>query len=98
MVDAGSQFDAKLREARAGGFVDSLGIGVVLRPYVLADRRSDGSAVVLDCTLSDEAFVLRDDPARPTSKPVQRGQLATMLLSGGRWKVEAFSEEDTACL
>ena len=98
MVDSGAQFERSLEGALAGGFVDTLGTGVYLRPYVLADQRTPTSAVIFDCTISDEAFVLRATPARESSEPVQRGQLATMVLIEGRWKVEAFAEEPTACL
>jgi hypothetical protein len=98
MVDSGAQFEQSLEGALAGGFVDTLGTGVYLRPYVLADQRTPTSAVIFDCTVSDEAFVLRAAPAREGSEPVQRGQLATMVLIEGRWKVEAFVEEPTACL
>lgn len=98
MVDSGAQFEQSLVSARNGGYVDTLGTGVYLRPYVLADQRSPTSAVVLDCTVSDEAFVLRTAPTRDDGEPVQRGQLATMLLVDGRWKVDAFAEESTACL
>ena len=98
MVDSGAQFEQSLEGALAGGFVDTLGTGVYLRPYVLADQRTPTTAVIFDCTVSDEAFVLRAAPVRESSEPVQRGQLATMVLIEGRWKVEAFAEEPTACL
>ena len=99
MVDAGAQFAQSLDSAREGGYVDTLGAGVVLRPYVLADRRTDFSAVVLDCTFSDERFVLRTDLPRTDSAPVTRGQLATMTVAeDGRWMVESFAEEPAACL
>lgn len=97
MLDSGAQFEAKLTDARLGGYVDSLGAGVVLRPYVPADGSSEEEAVVLDCTLSDEAFVLRSDQSR-TSDPVARGQLATMKRVDGSWKVDVFAEEPQACV
>ena len=39
MIDSGAQFVESLSEALASGYVDSLGAGVTLRPYVLADHR-----------------------------------------------------------
>jgi hypothetical protein len=97
MTDSGAQFAASLNQAREGGYVDSLGSGVVLRPYVLGDHRTESTAVVLDCSLSDEQFVHSGDPTT-TGSFVTRGQLATMTKVDGRWKVETFSEEAKACL
>ncbi len=98
MVDSGKQFEQSLENALAGGYVDTLGSGVYLRPYVLADQRNPTAAVIFDCTVSDEAFALRTAPIREGGEPVQRGQLATMVLVDGRWMVEAFAEEPAACL
>ena len=98
MIDGGAQFVQSLDAARQGGFVNSLGSGIYLRPYVLADRRSADSAVILDCTVSDEAFVLASEPERSPGEPVLRGQLAVLVLVNGVWMVETFSEEPAACL
>jgi hypothetical protein len=97
MTDAGAQFAASLEAAAAEGYVDTLGSGVVLRPYLVADAGSSDKAVVLDCTLSNEQFVLRGEaPSDPTV--VQRGQAATMVKVGGVWKVDTFSEQGRACI
>jgi hypothetical protein len=97
MTDAGAQFETSLAAAAAGGFVDTLGAGVVLRPYLLADDVGTGSARILDCTLSDEQFVLRGSQ-RANGEFVRRGQTATMVQQDGVWKVEAFGEEPRACV
>jgi len=97
MVDAGAQFATSLTEAAAGGYVDTLGAGVVLRPYLVVAGEATESARILDCTLSDEQFVLRGSP-RLEGQMVRRGQTATMLKVDGVWKVEAFGEEPRACV
>ena len=97
MVDGGRQFADSLHDASAAGYVDSLGTGVVLRPYVLADRRSESTAVVLDCTLSNEQFVLRGEIPVDT-EVVTRGQATTMVKVDGIWKADVFSSLGTACV
>ena len=95
--DGGAKFTSSFDEARAGGFVKNLGPGVLLRPYVLADNRSDVSAVVLDCTLSSEEWLQADQP-NSLSSPMRLGSITTMILNDGRWMIDVVAEEGGACL
>ena len=97
MADSGAQFAESLMDASAGGYVDSLGSGVILRPYVPADSSTADEATVLDCTRTNEQFVLRGSTRQP-GELVNRGQLATMVRVDGVWKVDVFAEEPAACL
>ncbi len=76
-VDGGAKYDDSFAEAQDGGYTLSLGAGVVLRPYVLADQRDEVSAVVLDCYLQDEQYVLAGtepvlEPTWNRKRPSQR--------------------------
>ena len=98
MTDSGAQYTANLAEAKAGGFVGSLGAGVVLRPYVLADQRDAEFATVFDCYLQDERFVERGAP-NPLPMPLApKGTVATMTLTDGGWKINVIAPEARACL
>lgn len=97
MVDSGDQYNSNLAEARAGGYVGSLGAGVVLRPYVLGDRRTSTEATVADCYLQDEQYVLRGDVAS-TGSLEPKGSIATMVKIGDTWKVDIIASESGACL
>jgi hypothetical protein len=95
-VDAGAKFEEAFGEARAGNYVASLGAGVVLRPYVLGDQRTDSTAVVLDCYLQNEQYVVRG--SQPVLADLARvGQIATMVKLDGRWMVDIAAEDSGAC-
>jgi hypothetical protein len=96
MVDRGAQYVESLNEARAGGFVGSLGSGVVMRPYVLGDQRTETTAVVFDCYLQNEQFILRG--SEPTLSPLTpKGTVATMVKTLDGWKVDVIATEPSAC-
>ncbi|MGD9997008.1 MAG: hypothetical protein AB7L17_16065 [Ilumatobacteraceae bacterium] len=97
-VDAGAQYESNFRAAREGGYVGNLGDGVVLRPYVLHDQSSVSRALVLDCTIDDAEFVLKDGGVPSSDPPQRKGLVATLRLIGGDWKVEATGPEPSACL
>lgn len=96
-LDGGAKYAATFAEARSGGYVASLGAGVTLRPYVLADQRQEDSAVVLDCYLQDEEFILAG--TERASGPLEpKGTVATMRLVDGRWMADAVAAEPRACV
>ncbi|MCU1361138.1 MAG: hypothetical protein JWN99_2427, partial [Ilumatobacteraceae bacterium] len=98
MVDSGDQYRANLDEARAGGYVGSLGSGVVLRPYLLHDQGTATTAVLLDCYLQNEQYVLRDGGV-PVLAPLEpKGTIATMVLTASGWKIDVIASEPSACL
>ncbi len=97
-VDAGAGYEANFAEARDGGYVGSLGNGVVLRPYVLGDQRSDTTAVILDCYLQDEEYILRDGGVPTLGALTKKSTLATMTKQNGHWQVEEIGSVVGACL
>ena len=97
MIDGGAQYDRNFEEARTGGYVGSLGNGVVLRPYVLIDQTTADSATVLDCYLQNEQYVpLGQTPELDQLKP--KGTIATLVRSEDGWKVDTIASEPAACL
>lgn len=97
-IDAGAKYADSFGQARDGGFALSLGSGVVLRPYVLGDQRTDVSAVVLDCYLQDQAFFRPADGTPSPSDLETSPTIATMVLVDGEWKADVVSTEPSACL
>ena len=97
-VDGGAKYEAAFAQARDGGFRKELGDGVLLRPYVLADNRDDGAAIVLDCVVSNERWVSDGAASESGSAPDQLGVAATVIRVDGKWIVDTVSEASTACL
>lgn len=97
-VDAGATYADNFAEARAGGYVGSLGSGVVLRPYMLGDRRTATSAVLLDCYLENEGYILRQGGSPDLGPLEPSGTIATMTKQSGHWQVSAIGTEPKACL
>ena len=97
-VDAGAKFETSFREARDGGYLLDLGAGVVLRPYVLGDQRSEDSAVVLDCYLENQEYRKSSDGDRDEGDLQTSPTIATMTRIDGTWKVDIAAIEATACL
>jgi hypothetical protein len=60
------------------------GAGMVLRPQVLGDDRSDTSALIADCVL-------------PVDGGPSSGQGFTLALRGGEWVVESSYSREDAC-
>lgn len=97
-ADSGEKYDKNFAEARAGGYVGSLGNGVVSRPYILRNDQTATSAVVLDCYLENQEYILRDGGA-PTLGPLEMsGTIATMTKSSGHWQVDIITTEFAACV
>jgi hypothetical protein len=97
-TDGGAKFDATFLKAREGNYTKSLGRGVLLRPYVLADTRDATSVVVLDCSLSHEEWLVDGQAPADLEAPTQIGTAATLSQRDGSWIVDTVSAAGTACL
>ncbi len=96
-IGGGKRFARAMSRRSADGVVLSPGSGVTLRPYVIADRRTSASAIVLDCLLEDEQEIPIGGTSNPgTQKPFNL--LVTMRLVEGNWKVEGTDEQAGVCL
>lgn len=85
---------AVLGERDAKGQVADMGSGVVLRPHVSGDQRSDGAATNLDCTLDGAVLRFADGSLAPGSTPgvVRSGIASRMEVVGGLWKLDRVTD------
>jgi len=97
VIDKGAKYESAFAAARAKGQIGSVGAGVLLRPYVLSDRSTAASAVVLDCYLQDEHYLLAGE-ADTIGQLRPKGVAATMLFVDGAWKLDAIGSESRACV
>ena len=96
-VDGGAKFDEAFDRRRGKGEFTAIGTGVVLRPYVLSDKTTATSAVVLDCFLSDEAYLVGGAP-KAAEPMVSSGQIGTLVLRDGAWVIDIAAGEPQACV
>lgn len=96
-ADGGAKYDKSFQEARDGGYTLSLGSGVVLRPYVLSDERSDDSAIVFDCYLEDQSYFLQGS-LPPLGELATSPTVASMVFADGVWRVDRLATDEHACL
>jgi len=99
-ADGGEMFLSSLRSRTDEGQVASLADGIVLRPSVLGEDRSDTTAIVFDCVLDGGYFVLPDGSLAPGSV---RGVIASgvgyrLELIGSDWLVSDWGVQEDACL
>jgi hypothetical protein len=97
-VDRSSPFEKSFDLRRQSGQRMLLGGGVVLRPYLLSDKITASTAVVLDCYLTDEVYLVEGDLPRASGSPVPVGQVVTMARVNGRWLVDKAGPEPQACV
>lgn len=97
--DTGEAYALVLTPRQARHEFFDLAEGVVLRPVVLGEDRSDQSAIVLDCMLDGSVWRLPDGSVGIGSTPgiVENGLGALMSLKDAAWKVDGVSSEPEAC-
>lgn len=73
--------------------------GIVLRPTVWGDERTDTTALVMDCMLDGSVWRLPDGSLGADSTPgvIDNGLGARMSFEDGQWKATAVSSEPIAC-
>lgn len=95
-ADGGALFDSTFESNRAN-YRESLGSGVVLRPYIPADLHAENAVTVLDCYLEDQQWI--QDGGVPVLGPLEpRGAVTSMVKAPHGWVVAAIGPEPTACL
>ena len=97
-VDRSSPFEKSFDLRRQSGQRIFLGSGVVLRPYLLSDKTTASTAVVLDCYLTDEVYQSEGDVPLASGSPAPVGQVVTMARVNGRWLVDKAGPEPQACV
>ena len=85
-------------DAQAGIYYD-LAEGVVFRPIVIADPRSETEAFIFDCQLDASVRRHADGSLVDGEVPGVRRfpQIARMVKAGGRWVVDVVSSDDRVC-
>jgi hypothetical protein len=97
IVGGGEGFARAFQRRASNGVILSVGSGVLLRPYVLGDQRTDESAVVLDCFLEDEQEIpIGGSPTLGEMKP--HNLVVTMTKVDGLWKLDLAGEQSGVCL
>ena len=85
-------------ERRKGRNID-LDLGVVLRPEVIGDERTETTAFLYDCTLDGSVFREADGTVAPNShhRIAASGLGFRMRLRGGTWKAIQMGGQPEAC-
>ena len=86
-------------ESEAGRHLD-LSDGIVLRPVVVADPRSETEAFIFDCQLDGTVFVNADGslPEGTTPGVQEFPQIASVIFQDGHWIVDRLTRDDRACV
>jgi len=84
--------------ADAGVYTD-LDLGVVLRPSVIEDNRTETYTIVMDCELDGAVLRNADGTYADGATPgvIITGYAAGMRLVDGSWKMDGLSQSDFAC-
>lgn len=89
-----------LATRRSNGYHVELDMGMVLRPEVLGEQRTDTTAIVFDCEYDGTIVVDRaGDVVPPSAKGfIDDGMGYRMELIDGAWRVMAIGSQDNACM
>lgn len=88
-----------LEQRRASGQHLDLDLGLVLRPVVLGEQRTDTTAIVFDCELDGSVIVDRNGAVVPPSYRgvADDGRGYRMARVDGSWRVVEIGSQPTAC-
>lgn len=98
-VDPAAVYFGFLADHRSRGEMVDMDLGVVTRPEVIGDERTDRTAMIFDC-VSDGGVFLRPDGtlAEGSKRGFGRQGLAfRMVRDAAGWKVLEVGSEPTAC-
>ncbi len=97
--DRGESYFRVLSPKRADGQAVDLDLGVVLRPRVLGEGRTETTAILFDCAFDGGVFRRADGSLAEGSTPgiVLSGTASPMTLGGGRWTVDYVTNQPEAC-
>lgn len=99
-ADGGAAYLDSLKERVRNGEIGSLDVGVVLRPSVLGEDRTEVDAIVVDCVLDGGVFLEADGSlAVGSTRGVSESGLGMrMHAAEGAWFVTQVGRQDDACL
>lgn len=99
-ADGGESYFRVLRAKQADGQMVDLDLGVVVRPRVIGDERSNDAAVVFDCTLDGSVWRYRDGRLAPGSTPgvIDSGFSSQLVRDGTHWISLGIGSQADACI
>ena len=98
-ADGGAAYRPSLEQRRTEGQVADLDVGVVLRPVVMGEERTDTTAIVADCLLDGAVFRMPDGSlaAGSTLGVLPYGSAAALEQVGLAWKVVQIGHQPEVC-
>jgi hypothetical protein len=99
-TDGGASYHSMLTERSNRGEVFDLDAGLVLRPEVIGDGRTDTSAIVFDCMRDGSVWRLPNGQYGPGTTPgvINNGASAVADKSSDGWKIEGLAKQVEACV
>lgn len=85
-------------KSERGEYTD-LDLGVILRPTVIEDNRTEDYTIVVDCVIDGAVLRNADGSYAASATPgiMRTGYAAGMLRVDGAWKLDRFSTTGVAC-
>jgi hypothetical protein len=98
-ADGGASYAPTLNDRSSRGEVFDRDAGVVLRPVVLGEGRTETAAIVFDCMLDGGVWRLPDGSLGPDSTPgvSPNGLAAEIALKNQSFRVERIATQPEAC-
>ena len=98
-TDGGAAYRDQLTRHRDLDEILDLDMGVVLRPEVLGDERTDTNAIVFDCLFDGAIWRLPDGTLGSDSTPgiSTEGAGAIITFADGRWILDQIANQPDAC-
>jgi hypothetical protein len=97
--DSGAGMRSVLQPRSDDDLVLDMDLGIVLRPWIIDDARTDTTATVIDCEHNGALLKRSDGSLGPTSSPgwVINDYATSMVLVDGTWKVRFHGSWEEAC-
>lgn len=97
--DGGVELQEVLKPRSEDGLALNLDLGIVMRPWVIEDGRTETSAIVVDCVNNGSLLQRPDGSLGPSSSPgwITNAYAATMSLVDGQWMMKVLNYWDEAC-
>jgi hypothetical protein len=97
-TDGGASYDGVLSERSSRGEVFDRDVGVVLRPVVLGEGRTDSEGIVFDCMLDGGVWRLPDGSLGADSTPgVAPNGVAAKVSLSDHWAINGLATQPEAC-
>ncbi|MDP2293136.1 MAG: hypothetical protein Q8M22_18290 [Actinomycetota bacterium] len=97
--DGGAGMRQVLQPRSDDGLALNMDLGIVMRPWVIDDQRTDTEALVVDCVNNGSVLQRQDGSLASTSSPGwgPNSYLASMVLADGDWKMGRLEGWEDAC-